>query len=1390
MKRMNYLSVIVAVFVMGQALAYDHDYGKANTGVVDKPVSHTRGAGCAPANYRLTMEFNDVSAQLETGGLLFLDRANGVATYRVPKTGQATAIYAGSLWMGGLTPSGQLRIAAVKFRNTGNDFWPGPLTVDIGSGNYNPNEAQGDNTIRDHGAATVTPEVCAEFDKIFVVSKAEVIAFITYWECHNDNIYNPQHIGCDDGAGDIPSSEIMQRIVTWPGNGALGQDPFLAPYYDRDNSLDYNPLDGGDYPFYDDILGRDFIDCQTDRRTALYGDQTYWWVFNDQGNIHSESGAQNPIGMEIHAQAFAFATDDEINKMTFYNYELINRGTQTLKDTYFSQYMDADLGGYDDDYVGCDVSRGLGYCYNGDLVDETVNGKAGYGEHPPAIGVDFFEGPYMDADGRDNGIFNNTLDAIADSGIVYPGLGIGYGDSIVDNERFGMRRFCYYNAGGNAGTQDPTTAAQFYNYMQGSWRFGDEMYYGGTGYTPSNGVTTTPADYMFPGDSDPLGWGTQGNIMVPWSEYDLGTVSGSNPPGDRRFVQSAGPFELKPGAVNNITVGIVYARSTQGGIFASVDALKRADTKAQALFDNCFRIMEPPHAPVMRVQELKNELILMLDNPKLVSNNQNEEYAREDDINIQDPNDSTEYDKYYRFEGYQIFQVRDDETTITDLEDPTQARLVAQCDIENGVSRLINYEYDEELELSYPIEKVDGEDKGIRHTFRITEDQFASGSRTLVNHKTYYYIAVAYAYNNYKTYDPDDGTALDGQKKPYLRSRINADGSALKPMAAVPHHPAPENDGTLQQAVYGQTPRITRLDGYGNGRAELAFTPETEAEIVSTGYMERPEYDYNSGPLRVKVVDPLNLAGGYFECRFADYNSIDSASWYVVRYTEEGGDPIDTVFSEATISMDNEQVIAEWGISVQIHQDKHYFPGSGGGNLAARYADPLSATYEFADSSKRWLGFIGDNAALYPTNWIRTGTFNPDDCPPGTTGYLDECLYPDEIGLDPGEQYSKLLGGGIAPHKVTGYQGDFMPLAYPDSFPSFATSRYRASLAFLPSVLIVITKDKEKWTRCPVVELGRDSLLNVNYGQPGELRRSLSVDKQGRKAGDPGYNPAEGDFNGSQPFGMGWFPGYVLDLETGARLHMAFGENSFLGAQNGADMQWNPTSNIMDNNGVPVMGGQHPVYIFGTKVGYGNFSTESPYYDGVNNWVYDQYMAGTTQSYAELFESLMWIMNPILEEGHELNETDVRISVSVSKEYKNYTASGLNGGKPMYSWNMDDIRTQTSSREQLASVLDMINVVPNPYYAFSEYERDRLDNRVKITNLPERCTVTIYNVGGKLIRTFKKDNEVTSIDWDLKNAKGIPIASGVYIIHVDVPGAGEKIVKFFGGMRQVDLENI
>ena len=48
--------------------------------------------------------------------------------------------------------------------------------------------------------------------------------------------------------------------------------------------------------------------------------------------------------------------------------------------------------------------------------------------------------------------------------------------------------------------------------------------------------------------------------------------------------------------------------------------------------------------------------------------------------------------------------------------------------------------------------------------------------------------------------------------------------------------------------------------------------------------------------------------------------------------------------------------------------------------------------------------------------------------------------------------------------------------------------------------------------------------------------------------------------------------------------------------------------------------------------------------------------------------------------------------------------------------------------------METIKVVPNPYYGYSSYEKNQLDNRVKITNLPSRATISIFTIGGTLVR--------------------------------------------------------
>ncbi len=1374
------------------------------SGIV-KPTNGEKGAQCAPTSKVAFLAFNDVNALLETGGTMFQNRLKGTPAYEVPRTEKGDgpkAIFAGSLWMGGKDLSGQLKVAAVRFRQVGNDFWAGPLTVTLPAYpdvNYDPTQPVTDLTIRGYGDANISDVECAAWDKFFPMSKSTVIKFSVWWEACTGP--SATQVACDDIPADSrPTNDELSAINLWPAHGEplKNQDYYLAPFYDRNGNGVYDPSDG-EYPWYDDILGRDDIQCGVDRRVSLFGDNTIWWVFNDKGNIHSESKG-DPIGLEIRAQAFAFGTSDEINRMSFYNYEIINRSSQTLTNTYFSQWIDADLGGPNDDYVGCDVSRGLGYAYNGDLSDLTDGGSVGYGNNPPAIGVDFFEGPYQDPDGRDNvgpvldsltGLYvgPTVIQALADTGIVYKGIGVGYGDGIIDNERFGMRRFTYFTNAASFPYTDPSVANQYYNFMEGTWADGSEMYYGGNG--GNTATTAIPSDYMFPGDSDPLFWSTGGvDPGFDWTEVQAGTQAG-----DRRFVQSAGPFTLKPGAMNNITVGIVYGRSYDGDLFASVEAMKRADTKAQALFDACFRIIEPPAAPRLIIQELENELVLLLDNPS-TSNNYKEDYRQIDDINIP----PTFVDRYYNFEGYQIFQMIDGTASVADIEDNTKARLVAQCDIENGISKLINFEFDEALGFSKPVLKVAGENKGIRHSFLVKEDLFASGVRKLVNHKTYYYVAVAYAYNQFKKYDPNDGNQLDGQKKLYISSRLSYDLTSIKSVAGVPHNPMPEADGTFSYINFGSTPQITRLDGTGNGNRSLDLTAASTAQILSTGRMNSPTYDYGKGPINVKVIDPLNVQGGYYELKMRNYtpssftNSADTAKWTAYRYQSEGGALIDSILSERTIAKNNEQLVPEWGVSITITQKKYIQPNTGAGASNTYITNPISATLSYSDSSKQWLGFIEDNDVYYPTNWIRSGTFVPNatNLNPNLPNWQQEAGYPDELGQDDTKDYVRLLGGGVAPHRLVGYQSDYMPLAYhPAAASQVSLSRKNASISYVPSVDIVMTSDKSKWTRCPVIELGREPGFTVGGAIHGEMRKSPSVNKEGAN-------------DGSGTMGMGWFPGYAIDLETGTRMSMAFGENSFLAADGGSDMIWNPSSRLQIG-GTPIFGGLQPIWVFAADIKDVNAYTtlvNMPAYDPINtgsNFLEQQFniMSSATSTSGQksaaakvVYSNLMWVVNPILKPGKRLLSSDATIKLRVNKEYHNYSATGKNNGKPMYSWNMDDIATSIRNPNALAEALAMINVVPNPYYAFSEYEKTRLETTVKITNLPEKCTVKIYTTNGKLVRLFKKDSPVTSLDWDLNNTQRIPVSSGVYLIHVEVPEIGERVLKLFLGVRQTDLQGI
>ena len=80
--------------------------------------------------------------------------------------------------------------------------------------------------------------------------------------------------------------------------------------------------------------------------------------------------------------------------------------------------------------------------------------------------------------------------------------GVNFGNGIVDDERFGMRRFVYHN-NDNTDKGDPQIAPEYYNYLKGIWKNGEKMQYGGDAFSPAGGAVGPECDFMFPGETDP-----------------------------------------------------------------------------------------------------------------------------------------------------------------------------------------------------------------------------------------------------------------------------------------------------------------------------------------------------------------------------------------------------------------------------------------------------------------------------------------------------------------------------------------------------------------------------------------------------------------------------------------------------------------------------------------------------------------------------------------------------------------------------------------------------------------------------------------------------------------------------------------------------------------------
>lgn len=325
------------------------------------------------------------------------------------------------------------------------------------------------------------------------------------------NLYSIFRDDVENGADD--SNSVTTTVKNWPAFYTYNNQQYsLAPIVDENKDGAYNAMIG-DYPF-------------------MFGDQEIFFAYHDW--VPHQISNTEGLGVQVLVEAFAFASNDDLNEMILLRYKVISQN-RNLKDFRMGIYTDFDLGNYSDDMVGTDTSRNMVYAYNGDDDDE---GVLGYGLNPPAVGVVFLDQPLCIT------CMHTNLPVWIDSTNAF---------------------------------RQPSKPHHYINLLHGLNTVGDSMVAKGPGIPASKTST-----YSFNGDP------VQG---TGWT-MDNDTFS----PKDYRMLSITGNRKLSRGDTFELTALYVYARTNSGGRLGGVEELRdRVDwfnsifkIKKQRIPANCF----------------------------------------------------------------------------------------------------------------------------------------------------------------------------------------------------------------------------------------------------------------------------------------------------------------------------------------------------------------------------------------------------------------------------------------------------------------------------------------------------------------------------------------------------------------------------------------------------------------------------------------------------------------------------------------------------------------------------------------------------------------------------------------------------------------------------------
>ena len=132
---------------------------------------------------------------------------------------------------------------------------------------------------------------------------------------------------------------------------------------------------------------------------------------------------------------------------------------------------------------------------------------------------------------------------------------------------------------------------------------------------------------------------------------------------------------------------------------------------------------------------------------------------------------------------------------------------------------------------------------------------------------------------------------------------------------------------------------------------------------------------------------------------------------------------------------------------------------------------------------------------------------------------------------------------------------------------------------------------------------------------------------------------------------------------------------------------------------------------------------------------------------------------------------------------------------PTVPIHVSDVYTFSTTRADTSNAVaktevGKINVFPNPYYGYQNRETTRQDHYVTFSHLPQNATIRIFDLSGVLVRTIHKSDKTQFIEWDLQNDNNYPVASGIYVAYIDMPGLGATKVLKLAIIQEEQILNV